>query len=459
VDDVNLRLEFHRALDAVTPPAPWLGQRMREELRTRSRESWIEGVRRRPTDLAWVLPVIAVLLALAIIVTLMVGSHLLPKSVPANPHSGAAPACPTWGFIPGGGAAPISIDMASVTTGWAPGDLRTTDGGAHWTDVSPKALRAGEPNLPGQQTVYPPTYTDFFLDADHAWLARTYESSKACIDHITVFRTVDGGQTWHTSAPIAPRLSPGSYPQLVLTFVDAQHGWLMVTATKASLMYRTQDGGQTWRDVSSAGPQCAAMIFSTTSIGWSSCGSAFGGGPVATLSVTHDGGVTWQDEALPTSQGCQCSVGLPIFFDAMHGAARGYGNNGDGIYTTSDGGVTWRVTAFAVAGTAFAPGGFEPYPAIVGFEDPANFWIFTTPPGWDKGGVPTDWLYHSADGGATWQLVQRDTLVAFPSSPVGISFPDSMHGYVVQTDQNGAPQVAATSDGGHTWRLFQVQVS
>ena len=449
MEDLSLRLEFSRAIDAVAPPAPWIGPRVRERLREES-ERPLKRERRRPADLAWLLAVIAMLLAVAIVVTLVAGSHLLtPKVVPVKPNPGATAPCPEWGFIPGGASAPASIKMMSATIGWAPGDLRTTDGGAHWHDVSPKQLRSDQPFLPGQQTAYPPSYTEFFLDANHAWLARSYESSSVCFDHIATFSTSDGGQTWHMASVIVPQILATTASQLTLNFLDTHHGWMMISAQRISVVYSSDDGGQSWRLISSHGPSCPAFVFSTPTTGWSACGAA-NSNNVPPLSVTHDGGVSWSFLSL-------ADASLPVFFDAQHGAGLFYTNDtsgtGEGIYSTTDGGAAWQTTTFSVVG------GLEPYPVVVDFAGPADFWTLVTPPGFGKGSpvAPTDWLYHSADAGATWQLAQKNTPI---SSPTTIDFVDQTVGFVLQQDYNNAtPELLVTRDGGHTWTVFQIQIS
>jgi photosystem II stability/assembly factor-like uncharacterized protein len=450
-------------MDAVAPPVPWLGPRVRERLREDRDQDRRKPVRRRPADFAWLLAVVAVLLALAIIVTLVAGSHLLtPKVEPVKPNPGATAPCPTWGFIPGGGNAPASIHMMSTTVGWAPGDLRTTDGAQHWHDVSPKELRVGQPFLPGQQTVYPPSYTDFFLDANRAWLLRSYESPTACIDHYGIFSTKDGGQIWRGSM-VATLFATGLDPTPALDFLDAQYGWLVLSVSSSgrvasppptlSLVYRTTDGGQSWRLISSAGPRCPSVEFISSSRGFSACGSQFSGS--GQLWSTTDGGATWSTERSPAGS-TQDQVAQPVFFDSSHGATVDYQNGGYAIDITSDGGATWSQTASASSGSTFVPGGFQPYAANVGFEDAHDFWLFATQPGWAKGGVEMDWLFHSSDGGATWQLVQRDTPASAPSI---ISFLDPQHGFVLQSDPTGTTEVLVTSDGGHTWAALKVQIS
>src|SRR5690242_45984 len=421
-------------MDAITPPAPWLGPRIREELQRRRRETLVERARRRPGEFAWLLPAVAVLLAIAVIVTMTLTHRLtVPLPLPVRPHSGAVAGCPTWGYVPGGPNEPSSLKMFSLTTGWAPGGLRTTDGGATWHDVTPKSLRSGEPFLPGQQTVYPPNYSDFFLDAGHGWLVRSYQTDAACTDHFTVFRTSDGGRTWRSSD-----INAGAASAPALSFLDAQHGWLMLTvpnptshttpspraravAQTHTAWYRTTDGGASWHS-SSTGPDCAVVF----------------------TSPGNNGGVSQFDNCA-TLPG---DTGQIVFFDSSHGAAFAGTTVGSSIYVTSDGGRTWQQTSTAQSGSSFVPGGFEPYNVPVWFEDQHDFWVFVSQPGWAKGGTETDWLYHSSDGGNTWELVQQNTPVGSVQS---VSFVDPSHGFVLQTDTQGAIELLVTSDGGHTW--------
>lgn len=457
MDDVNLRLEFHRALDPVAPPAPWLAPRVREALRRERRASWVQRMRRRSADVGWLLPLVAFLIAGAIIASLLLGAHALRFSIPVIPPPHQAPAaastCPTWGYIPGGGNAPVSIKMMSTAVGWAAGDLRTNDGGAHWHDVSPAALRSGAPYLPGQQTVYPPNYADFFLDSNHAWLVRSYESATSCVDHLTVFMTADGGRTWRQSANVAVAIRGNL--NVALYFIDSRHGWLFApTGPGGGLLYATADGGADWRALAGPTVLCPAFMFSSSTTGWSTCTGegSNSGSPAAELIVTHDGGLTWRALDLPSPpHGCGCSVDLPVFFDPMHGAVQVFGNSGQDVFVTSDGGVTWTVLASVP--------GLGPSWSSIDFEDANDFWLVG---GAAKGGPATNSLYRSTDGGRTWNLVERATPIGSPIGPVGVQFLDPTHGFVLELNPQtgtGPPELLVTSDGGHTWTVIQVQIS
>lgn len=466
MDDISLRRDFVTALDAVTPAAPWLRTRVHANLELRWRETSLKQRRVGRLDLDWLIPLVAVLVALSLIIGLIAGLHLLTiRPIPTIPHPGAQLGCPTWGYVPGGGAAPVTLKMTSANVGWAPGDLRTTDGGAHWQDISPNQLRSGEPYLPGQQTAYPPNYTDFFLDSDHAWLVRSFSSDNTCIDHVTVFGTADGGKTWHSSQPIVPKLASTAQPQVAITFLNPNQGWLLLSAFPAtqtklprfSILYDSTDGGKHWNLVSSAGPPCASVVFSSVSVGWSTCAGAGASVVKPGLWTTVDGGQTWalsNTGDFPAGN-CGCPS-PPQFFDPNHGVGTYEVQNSDGsvsqdVFSTSDGGLHWQ------SQTLNLPGGFEPYGVPVDFAGVNDDWVLVSPPGSGKGynGPQGDWLYHSRDDGASWQLVQRFTPI---TDPTALDFIDSQRGFALQPDANnnsGTPTLYSTSDGGHTWTSIQ----
>ena len=462
MEDISLRLEFHRALDAVATPAPWLASRVREDLRRRGvmgvaveRAPW-RTLKRTP---AWLLPAVAALLAVAIVVAIVVGTNALhPRAIPVKPpqvHGPAGITCPTWAPLASLKNGPIPTKMASPSIGWAAGGLRTTDGAHMWHDVSPTSFRA---DIADASQLYPPGYTDFFLDATNAWLARPYVSSTSCFDHIAVFITGDGGRTWHQSSPIVVALQGDSQLQMQLSFIDFQHGWLLVQGggrlLPDDLLLGTADGGHTWHLLSqlpSATSMCA-LQFSSLITGWlGACGDFSGGGPSLQLTVTHDGGSTWTVQDLPAPPGgCTCSPPIRLtFVDSSAGAFLVDAYKGNFLYFTTDGGATWRVVS-ALPGSNLFPGAFD-------LADALHLWALVPDPTWRGKGAPT-WLYESSDEGVHWKLVQENVPINLPGA--SLQFVDPMHGWAVQTNPNGqGSQVFATSDGGHTWAVVNGEVS
>lgn len=120
-----------------------------------------------------------------------------------------------------------------------PGDsllLLTGDGGRTW-----QQMPAPAPGLDVDGAT--------FLDARHGWVVGRRCDGDACT--YTVYHTVDGGGSWRPQLTVTSgmRRNGGAF-----SFVDADHGWLLLGSEGArcgmhgcrGLLYRTADGGQTW---------------------------------------------------------------------------------------------------------------------------------------------------------------------------------------------------------------------
>ena len=400
----------------------------------------------------------------------------LTCALPPNPRAGG----------------PVPVKMVSPTTGWASGGLRTTDSGSNWSDVAPASLPSRSSG-----------YAEFFLDANHAWMAQAAGSPTACTDHIVTFATADGGQSWREAAPIpvtvdpqevlwpvpspftSPSVSQGPY----LYFSDAQHGWLLVVSAGTMSghfgpFYRTTDGGLHWKMVSTNPASVAACPNQGPGIGEGSAGS--GGISFASAStgimhgpycqagyttsgvnatydpskapdqrprqfITHDGGLTWEVQILPAAT-C-CGLSLPVFFDQRHGMA--FVGSLPGLLVTSDGGDTWSLQT--LPRSAF--GDAMPVDAV-SFINPNEGWA-----------IVTDWqsrtysrLFHTGNGGTTWTLVNARLASANP--PLGpvltqgnvpaassLNFVDSRNGFWAT-----GSKLYKTTDGGHSWTDVQARV-
>ena len=194
--DGELRSEFRSALEAVTPPAPWLVHAVKNGLgkKAPTRRSY-----RAPLQLRFGLNVIAILV--------LIGVALAAVGVYVSTHQSVAPA-----GHPGVGRVFFPTKMVTASTGWSwvdpatvprgstvpTGLLRTTNGGANWTDVSP-------PSLPDRLSPAARGHMDsaYLLDANHAWVAETGAGAAYGAGlYIATFRTTDGGKTWHEGASI-----------------------------------------------------------------------------------------------------------------------------------------------------------------------------------------------------------------------------------------------------------------
>jgi len=218
-------------------------------------------------------------------------------------------------------------------------------------------------------------------------------------------------------------------------------------------------------------------------VAWATAYDVKGLSTVNEVTRTTDGGATWQTAFIPNSTGLfKASVHA---LDANRAWVVAYllnGSNSQGIYATTDGGITWSHQSTAVFDANL--GGF---PNIVYFwdagtgvcmGDPTNgyFEIYTTGDGGNswirvsqtdipdplpgeygvvdgytvtgntlRFGTNMGRMYSSSDFGATWS-VQQTPLVNF----FQVEFRDEYHGLILQ---QANLDLYETSDGGNTWQV------
>jgi photosystem II stability/assembly factor-like uncharacterized protein len=337
--------------------------------------------------------------------------------------------------------------------------MHTTDGGLHWTDVTPKGVG--------------PNFDDYYLDAVHAWVNDWTGTGPY---QLTTYRTADGGRTWQRGTALT--FDAVGLADYQFYFLDPDHGWLLVSTRQttngvyADTVYRTVDGGLHWTigAVHAAPPGwtsptkfycyewCNQMAFISPMTGWLSIYQLTP--PVGhALLVTHDGGITWKQQALPrTNVTCPCFANSFVVFDdlrAMFLVSGPYsGAVSSAVALTYDGGQSWVVRSL--------PGETQ---AVVGFYDLANGWAiagsranmdYPQPPASITSPTLPLPLYRTADGGATWKLVPTDLQLQSAAGRIGsLYFVDDEVGFAVrQTPTNGSSQLLKTIDGGRTWNLI-----
>jgi photosystem II stability/assembly factor-like uncharacterized protein len=338
-----------------------------------------------------------------------------------------------------------SIRMIDATTGWAVTEkgriIRTTDGGMHWKDVTPKYPPTFP--IPSQQSV-----VAHFQTSTIAWAA----ASDVDTSTVLIFRTSDGGQTWQDTSIQTARVTR-------ITFIDSQHGWLLskyaVSESAETIdIFRTTDGGKIWAKVSSAlaastdTPPPGHLPFGGTKTGLSflnaTTGWVTGSFPVdgyVLLYGTHDGGSTWDRQTLPLSPGeasSHLSILPPVFFTATDGLLPVSSGTGNGssvdFYVTHDGGTTWKGTTPVAAAANIAD-----------FIDVNH--------GWASDGTL---LYMTNDGGQHWSKLspgpnfKNISLLNFVSSDIG---------WAVRAPASNSPSLLKTVDGGHTWTVISSTIS
>lgn len=369
----------------------------------------------------------AVISLVMVILTLGVGR----ASILAQTHPGDVP--------------PLdSIHMVDALNGWAVTDesraqtlLRTSDGGVHWVDASPLKPSGG-------QTV---EYQVTALNSLVAWVASSDATAGASPGTTRIFRTVDAGRTWKSTAI-------SSESAISISFVNAGDGWVLANEGGAAGsmevdIYHSTDGGQTWSKVEStrARDESSGLPFAGDKTGLTFLNATKGWvtGSIAAddwmyLFVTVDAGRTWRQQGLPvppqlTPHWNDWTM-PPTFFTARDGIlpvlystqGKANGNTLQAVvcYVTHDGGTTWTYTT----PVAITPGN----EFSTSFVDVAH--------GWVTDGTA---LYATSDGGRTWTRSRPAALLAGVKQLVLIS---RRVGLAVRRTP---PFLVKTADGGRTW--------
>ncbi|MFJ8198135.1 WD40/YVTN/BNR-like repeat-containing protein [Streptomyces sp. NPDC096152] len=283
-------------------------------------------------------------------------------------------------------------------TAWVAGTggtvLRTTDGGAHWRDVSP----------PGAADLQ-------FRDIEAFGARRAVVLAIGEGEASRVYRTDDGGATWTESF----RNTDARAFYDCLAFFDHRHGLAMSDPVDGRFrILSTSDGGRSWTVLPDTGMPAAqpgeagfaasgqCMVASGPRDVW----LATGGAAHARVLHSADRGLTWTAADTPVPAGDPAKGVFALAFrDRAHGLAVGGDYRADqasprAAATTADGGRSWQ-------------------PAV-------------TPPPAYRSGVA--WLPHrrtaalavgptgtdlTTDGGRTWRTVDTGSYDTVDCAPDG----------------------------------------
>jgi photosystem II stability/assembly factor-like uncharacterized protein len=294
------------------------------------------------------------------------------------------------------------VFFANTIRGWTVGEgggiWRTDDGGTTWVrQISGTTARLNRIQ---------------FVSVDLGWVVG---------DAGTILRTQDGGAHWSS-------MTSGTTNDLLgLSFVGATSGWAVGTE---GTIRGTVDGGVNWTAQNSGSANSLNCVsFVTASAGWA--------GGIEILS-TSNGGDQWNSQSAEFMSFTGVTH-VPEFLDvrflgANRGTFVGVQRGGDVIFTTTDGGATFKV--------------IEPHDNFarlhgVAFGDATHLWAVGT-----RGpfaATPTATILVSSDGGLTW----TDQIPPTGQTLNGVWFVSASTGWAV----GDGGTVIRTTDGGATWRV------
>lgn len=374
------------------------------------------------------------------------GTGVQARSVPSAAPSASIPAAPsptTPAQLPRVRAG----QLLTTTFGWALTDreLRlTTTGGDTWVTITPSGVRADH------------IRSATFLDPFHGWAIASDEPDAEQRTGLSVLRTGDGGRTWQRSTVAAPsRLYTDTLAgPAAISFLDTQQGWAVVRLVSSSNfsrgeLFRTTDGGATWHKLTA--PSGDPVRFVTTTDGWAAGGP--GGGY---LYVSRDGGQCWQPQVVTppeTFAANQPAYTLPTFFDSQNGvlpvtfAGNDAAPSGLGFYTTRDGRRSWNL-ALTIPEESKLGTGVALRAQVVN----ASIWVVIHPGG--KRVTTTRDGGRAARGVSSTGLPTSVAEVVFASDTVGWARAADAECPVAtaKLDCRAVPvQLFGTKDSGQTW--------
>ena len=168
--------------------------------------------------------------------------------------------------------------FVSQTSGWFGQVIqRSDDGGKTWTPpgskpeelMTPQGWPKGESNKfvydTSPQTGKPLTTHQFYDGTQHPWeFKRVWhvepslddpDTAYAGVEDAALFRTKDGGKTWHEIASLrghgtGPKWQPGAGGMGLHTIIlDPTNPKRMYVAISAAGAFRTDDGGKSWKPI------------------------------------------------------------------------------------------------------------------------------------------------------------------------------------------------------------------
>jgi photosystem II stability/assembly factor-like uncharacterized protein len=258
--------------------------------------------------------------------------------------------------------------------------LLTTDRGATWAAVAVDPFAADENIIVG---------ACFPVDRDTTrWLvARDADAA----DNLEVAYSDDLGATW-TMADVGTTNNEAVTGPQSLFVIDAEHMWI---CTDDGNVFFCSDGGVTWVDQSALTASGAnplnAIHFLDDSVGICV-------GDADTVILTVDGGTNW---TAGTATGGGNGLTTVQLYPLGRGQQAIVGDDGGDFYITWDNTATWTTGVYAGSGVGAVN-------CIALSTDVTGLMVADS-------AAPVGTVYHTADGGRSWQALVTPTNVGLTS--------------------------------------------
>jgi photosystem II stability/assembly factor-like uncharacterized protein len=289
-----------------------------------------------------------------------------------------------------------------------------------------------------------------WTSATEGWVLAARPCGKGTCTQIA--RTTDAGQNWHVLPAPAARVQDGSVDCSVQTcvsqisFASPQVGYLYGPA-----LLMTTDGGLTWH--ADPGPQTETLTVAGGQVYRVTYTSTGCPGPCQpSLQEATVGSVSWRTlirllNEPGRSDSAQIAASGANVLVAMYGSLAGPVPAEADVYSSADGGGTWRQTADPCGG--LGPGGLKQEEDLIALAAAAGgFFAGICAPH----NITGTFVITSADAGATWRPTAATPrgrwlgLVA-AANPTTIAVASG----AISGNGTDAAQLLITADGGRSW--------